>query len=111
MVAASSPKVDPLRCCSYGKGHYGEGNIMAEKSSVAIGTWPTPERLVRVSIPAKVAYDLGNFQKVQVAILERLGCKACCSGWDIRWDITRSFAVDGKLNIREMVSGGVIVDG
>jgi len=84
---------------------------MAEKSNVAIGTWPTPERPVRVSIPAKVAYDLGSFQKVQAAILERLGCKPCCSGWDIRWDITRSFAVDGKLNIREMVSGGVIVDG
>lgn len=86
---------------------------MADKArgSVAIGTWPTPERPVRVVIPAKLAYDLKGFQKIQASILDRLGCTACCSGWDIRWDISRSFRVDENLKIQEMVSGGVIIDG
>lgn len=81
------------------------------KSSVAIGTWPTPERPVRVSIPARLAFDLKGFQKVQAGILDRLGCPNCCSGFDIRWDLARSFSVDEKLNIRETVFGGVITDG
>jgi len=75
------------------------------KGSVAIGTWPTPERPVKVSIPAKVAYGLKDFQEIQASILDRLGCPACCSGWDIRWDITRSFGIDDKLRIRDMVEG------
>lgn len=78
--------------------------------SVAIDTVPLPERAVRVSIPAKVAFDLKAFQKTQASILDRLGCLACCSGWDIRWDITRSFGVDENLNIRDIVEGGAIVD-
>jgi len=86
---------------------------MASKlqGSVAIDTVPLPERAVRVTLPAKVAYDLKSFQKVQASILDRLGCTACCSGWDIRFDVSRSFAVDDKLNIRELVGGGVIIDG
>lgn len=62
---------------------------------------PTPERVVRVSLPPKVAYDLKAIQKVQASILDRLGCAACCSGWDIRFDIIRSFVVDERLNIKE----------
>ena len=82
-----------------------------EKQSAKIGTWPTPERVVRVTLPAKVANDLKAFQMVQASILDRLGCTACCSGHDIRYDTIRSFAVDEKLNIREMVSGVVVTDG
>lgn len=72
---------------------------------------PFPDRTVRVSLPAKVAYDLKAFQKVQASILDRLGCTACCSGWDIRFDVVRSFVVDEKLNLREVIGGGVIIDG
>jgi hypothetical protein len=79
--------------------------------SLSIDTVPLPERTVRVSLPAKVANDLKAFQKVQASILGRLGCAACCSGWDIRFDVVRSFVVDEKLNIREAVGGGVIIDG
>lgn len=79
--------------------------------SVAIDTVPLPTRQVRVSIPGKVAYDLEAFQKVQISILDRLGCPACCSGWDIRWDIHRQFGVDDKFGIRDMVSGsGVLAE-
>jgi hypothetical protein len=82
-----------------------------DKPSVKIGTWPTPERTIQVSIPPQVAYDLKDFQKVQASILDRLGCPACCSGWDIRYDIIRSFAVDDKLKVREVPQGVVVVDG
>lgn len=56
--------------------------------------------VVKVSIPAEVAFDLDRFQKVQTDILGKLGCMACCSGWDIRFDIERRFIVDAKLNVR-----------
>jgi len=74
---------------------------MAKKlQSVAIDTVPLPERTVRVSLPASVAYNLKTFQKVQATVLDRLGCTACCSGWDIRFDLVRSFEFDEKLRLR-----------
>ena len=79
------------------------------KGSVSIGTWPTPERTIRVSLPGKIAYDLNAFQKAQATILDRLGCAACCSGWDIRFDIIRNFTVDKDLNIQNLVSDDVVV--
>jgi hypothetical protein len=78
-----------------------------QRAAAAIGTWPTPERPARVSIPAKVAFDLKTFQKVQASILDRLGCPACCSGWDIRWDTLQSFRVDERLDIQPFLKGGV----
>jgi len=81
------------------------------EKSVAIGTWPTPERVVRVALPARVASDLKAFQKVQASILDRLGCAACCSGWDIRYDVARHFAVDEKLKVSERIAGVVVTDG
>ena len=79
-------------------------------SQVAIDTLPFPDRVVRVAVPAKVAFHLESMHKVTASVLGRLGCPACHSGWDIRFDIFRSFAVDEKLNIREAVGGGVIID-
>ena len=76
-----------------------------------IGSWPTPERPVRVTIPAGIANDLRAFQKVQAAVLDRLGCSNCCSGLDIRFETVRSFAVDEKLKLQELVGGGVITEG
>lgn len=61
---------------------------------------PSPQpSVVRVALPASVAFDLDSFAKVQKDILGRLGCLACCSGWDIRWDVFRDFRVDEKLNV------------
>ena len=82
-----------------------------DKPSVSIGTWPTPERAIKVSIPPQVAYDLKSFQQAQASILDRLGCSACCSGWDIRYDIIREFAVDEKLKVHDMPKGVIIVEG
>lgn len=73
----------------------------------AAGSLPAPEdRVVHVRIPRNVAFDLRRFQRVQTDILGRLGCQACCSGFDIRWDFVRGFAVDEKLGITELVVGG-----
>lgn len=60
-------------------------------------------KTIQVSLPVSVAFDLDRFQEVQRSILDRLGCQACCSGWDIRWDIQRRFQIDEKLNIRDFV--------
>lgn len=54
---------------------------------------------VHVSLPPSAYYNLDQFQRVQKDILGRLGCLACCSGWDIRYDIQRQFTVDKDLNI------------
>jgi hypothetical protein len=62
-------------------------------------------RVVNVTIPAEVAFDFDRFSKVQKDILGQLGCMACCSGFDIRWDFARQFYVDSKLNVRQ---GGVL---
>jgi hypothetical protein len=62
---------------------------------------------VHVSLPASVAFDLDRFQEIQRSILGKLGCGACCSGWDIRFDLQRQFLVDEELNVRDVGSFGV----
>lgn len=62
---------------------------------------PLGARTVHVTLPVSVAFDLDRFQEVQRSILDRLGCQACCSGWDIRFDIQRRFLIDDKMTIRE----------
>lgn len=57
---------------------------------------------VNVAVPAKVAYDYDQFVEVQRSILDRLGCLACCSGFDIRWDLATRFSVDERLNVKEL---------
>jgi hypothetical protein len=78
---------------------------------ISIDTVPLPERVVRVRLPRKAAYDLPTFQKIQADILDRLGCKACCSGFDIRWDFARDFVVDAKNNVTEALPGAAITHG
>jgi hypothetical protein len=56
--------------------------------------------VVRVTIPAKVAHDLSSMQKVTASVLGKLGCEACHSGFDIRYDVVREFVVDEKLGVR-----------
>jgi len=67
---------------------------------------PSLNRPVRVQISSTVASKLDLFQKAQEKILERLGCPACCSGHDIRWDTVRDFLVDDNFKIREFGGGG-----
>jgi hypothetical protein len=60
-----------------------------------------PGGVVSVTIPADVAFDLDRFGQVQKDILGKLGCMACCSGFDIRWEFARQFVVDSELNVRQ----------
>lgn len=57
--------------------------------------------VVHVTVPAEVAFNLDKFQKVQADIFGRLGHPNCYSGWDVRWDLVRQFAVDRDLNVRQ----------
>jgi hypothetical protein len=61
-----------------------------------------PDKTIRVSLPASVAFELDKFQEVHKSILDRLGCGACCSGFDIRFDLQRRFVVDEQLNVRDI---------
>jgi hypothetical protein len=74
------------------------------KENDRIGASPATvqSNVVRVVVPAEVAFDLDKIQAVQKDILKRLGCLACCSGWDIRFDMEREFIVDQQLNIRSV---------
>lgn len=75
----------------------------------AASSLPSAEdRVVHVRMPRSVAFDLRSFQRIQKDILGRLGCQACCSGFDIRWDFVRGFAVDEKLGITELVDAGKV---
>lgn len=58
--------------------------------------------VVQVSVPLSVAFDLDKIQRVERTIFERLGHPNCYSGWDVRWDIFRQYAVDEKLNVRPL---------
>jgi hypothetical protein len=62
-------------------------------------------RTVRVSVPADIGNDLAKFQRLQKDILGKLGCMACCSGWDIRWDTFTDFQVDKNFKISGQLGG------
>ncbi|MGY6554467.1 MAG: hypothetical protein ACXIUM_08095 [Wenzhouxiangella sp.] len=54
---------------------------------------------VRISIPAKVAYDLGSLQKTLANLAERLGCQACLSGANCLFEIQRDFVVNDRFEV------------
>lgn len=53
---------------------------------------------VRVSIPMSVASDIGKFKESVKGILDRLGCPACCSSFDIFFEMQRDLRFDGDLD-------------
>lgn len=56
---------------------------------------------IHVTVPAKVAYNLKDMQKVTETVLDRLGCPACHSGFDIRFDFERRFNFNENLEMIE----------
>lgn len=74
---------------------------MDKQTSQAIArTSALRSNVVQVSVPAKIAFDLGRIQEVQKDILGRLGHPACYSGFDIRFDLERQFHVDEAGKVR-----------
>ena len=63
--------------------------------------------VIRVTVPVKVANDLEAIQRVQKDILGQLGCQACCSGWDIRFDVARRFLVGDDLTVQAFGPGAL----
>ncbi|MBO3751918.1 hypothetical protein J5X84_38110 [Streptosporangiaceae bacterium NEAU-GS5] len=63
---------------------------------------PGSGRVIHVTIPAEIADDLDRFQDLQRTVLDRLGCRGCTSGFDIRYDIARRFVVTPELEVREL---------
>lgn len=49
-----------------------------------------------VRVPHEVAFDLNKTQTVLQNVLNKLGCRACTSGFDIRFTIERDFIVNPK---------------
>lgn len=62
-------------------------------------------KVVRVTVPAKVAFDLGEFTRMVEGLAERLGCLPCLSGAACFFDLERFFGVDpeGKVQPQEAV--------
>jgi hypothetical protein len=48
---------------------------------------------VHVSLPASVAAEIGSLKKAVAAVLDKLGCPACCSGHDIFFELQRDLVL------------------
>ncbi len=60
---------------------------------------------VRISMPAAVANDLDAFKKGITIFAERLGCPACFSGYDCRFESERDFVFDADLKLTPTSAG------
>jgi hypothetical protein len=49
---------------------------------------------IRVSVPASVAFNPKSFKVSVAALMERLGCGKCFSGFDCRFQLQRDYLVD-----------------
>jgi hypothetical protein len=70
-----------------------------------LGPLPDPWR-VTVTVPDRVNSDIGALTKAVGVVLDKLGCPACCSGFDIlfRREIG-TIALDEQLNVARF--GGI----
>lgn len=66
----------------------------------AINPQPLPPREIAVHVPVEVLHSLDRLQEVQRSVLDKLGCQACCSGFDIRWMAFDQFVVTPDLEVR-----------
>jgi hypothetical protein len=66
-----------------------------------------PIPVINVSVPAGVLNDIGKINKVAASVLGKLGCAACCSGFDIAFRRQLDdFKVDEKLNVERISNIG-----
>ena len=72
----------------------------ARAASVMLPQDPVPARTIHVTIPDKVNNDITALTKAVAVTVGRLGCPACCSGFDIlfRREIG-TLALDEKANV------------
>ncbi len=60
---------------------------------------PIPDRRVTATLARSVSFDLDRMQKAVANIAGRLGCAACCSGFDILFRNELDFVIDENLNV------------
>jgi hypothetical protein len=58
------------------------------------------DRAIHVKITPDVMYDFDKISKVLQKTLTELGCPACCSGYDIRFDVERNFIADSNFDVK-----------
>jgi hypothetical protein len=68
-------------------------------------TSPRAHGTIRISLPAKVAYQPDALKKNIAALMERIGCPHCFSGADCWFTVERDFLVDPANTIAALVSG------
>lgn len=59
---------------------------------------------VRVSLPARIAYEPDALKKTIGGILERLGCPNCFSGADCLFTLERDWVIDAKGALASVAS-------
>jgi hypothetical protein len=95
---ASEWRRDSLFLADDGRPHW-EGPMERQDSN------PMPGRVVRVVLPAKVAFNLKEMQDVLGHLAERLGCTPCLSGASCVFHIESDFVVDpargGLIGVHE----------
>ena len=73
---------------------------MADSKSLAVDFGALRSRPVRVTIPAKIAFDLNDFQETLANLAERLGCRACLSGADYFFQLEQDLVVNPAREIQ-----------
>jgi hypothetical protein len=67
---------------------------------------PVPDKYpATVTVPQSVSYNLDQIREVAARVAGRLGCNACCSGFDLRFRQELDFVVDPHLNVRAAGEG------
>jgi len=61
---------------------------------------PIPRQTVTATLAGEVSGDLDRLQQAVAAVAQRVGCPACCSGFDLTLRNELNFVVDGQLNVR-----------
>ena len=77
-----------------------KGMLMAKRTLADTRVRLSAERTVHVRVSPKALYDLNSITKVLRSTLDRLGCRACCSGFDIRFDVERNFVAGASGIVR-----------
>jgi hypothetical protein len=65
------------------------------------------ERTVTIDVPLSIANDKAKMAKVVDNVLVHLGCRACHSGWDLRFRHIRDLTINAKT-LGVTASGSII---
>ena len=68
------------------------------KTTAASNARPAAAGPIRVTIPAKVAYNPDALKKSIAQLVERLGCPQCFSGADCLFEMERRFVLTAQQN-------------